>query len=199
MSTQTQNSSSTAPAYRCSVSICCHGAADTTARGNEEVHCNDTSVVRWYNSTVVPTSTLVSEISTFGSINLGTACKSLSKPIMTVSVLSTPYYVAVHNSSDIFVTSFSGHCVHVFDKSGKEKATIRSHSSNDSQFSSPTGIAISGDVMFVVENGGNRIQKLSRVNFSWLLAHEGQKMASSIIHGACVLWWQCVCCRLQQL
>ena len=108
-------------------------------------------------ATVLDTTTLVSEISTFGSIKTHQPrdYKSLSKPIMTVSVLSTPYYVAVHDSGDIFVTSFSGHCVHVFDKSGKEKATIRG------QFSSPTGIAVSGDVMFIVENGGNRIQKLT--------------------------------------
>ena len=114
-------------------------------------------------STVVPTSTLVSEISTFGSIKTHQPrdYKSLSKPIMTISGINAPYNVAVHNSGDIFVTSFSDHCIRVFDKNGRKKAQIGSHGNGEGQFNSPLGIAISGDVMFVAENGGNRIQKLT--------------------------------------
>ena len=107
----------------------------------------------------VKTTALVSDISTFGSIKKRQPrdYTSLSKPVMTISV-SAPYYVAVHDSGDVFVTSCGGHCVCVFDKNGTKKATI---GSGDGQFSSPLGIAISGDVMFVAENGGSRIQKLT--------------------------------------
>ena len=112
---------------------------------------------------VVKTSTLVSEISTFGSVKKHQPrdYKSLSKSIMTISGLNVPYYVAIHDSGDIFVTSRNDHCVHVFDKNGRKKATIGSQGSGDGQFNYPQGITISGDVIFVAENGGNRIQKLS--------------------------------------
>ena len=111
----------------------------------------------------VETTALVSDISTFGSIKKRQPrdYTRLSKPVMTISGINTPYYVAVHYSGDVFVTSHNNHCVCVFDKNGTKKATIGSRGSGDGQFSYPLGIAISGDVMFVAENGGNRIQKLT--------------------------------------
>ena len=110
-------------------------------------------------TTDVKTTSLVSEISTFGSIKQPRDYKSLSKPVMTISGINRPYYVAVHDSGDIFVTSNNNHCVCVFDKNGTKKATIGSQGSGDGQFNSPQGITISGDVIFVAENGGNRIPK----------------------------------------
>ena len=114
-------------------------------------------------TTDLDTAGLVGEISTFGSIKKRQPrdYTSLSKPVMTISEVIAPYNVAVHNSGDIFVTSYNNHCVCVFDKNGTKKATIGSRGSGDGQFNSPIGIAISGDVMFVGENGGNRIQKLT--------------------------------------
>ena len=112
-------------------------------------------------ATVLNTTTLVSEMSTFGSIIKRRDYKSLSKPVMTISGVNAPYFVAVHDSGDIFVTSCSYHCIRVFDKNGTRKAIIGSQGVGVGQFSSPLGITISGDVMFVAENGGNRIQKLS--------------------------------------
>ena len=116
-------------------------------------------------ATVVKTAILLGEISTFGSIK---TCahqpqdyKSINKPIMTISGINMPYYVAVHDSGDIFVASCGDHCVCVFDKNGRKKATVGSHGTGAGQLRSPTGIAISGDVMFVAENGGNRVQKLT--------------------------------------
>ena len=111
----------------------------------------------------VETTAIVSGISTFGSIK---KCQprdytSLSKPVMTISGVNTPYYVAVHDSGDVFVTSSSGNCVCVFDNNGTKKATIGSQGSGDGQFSYPMGITISGDVMLVAEHKGNRIQKLT--------------------------------------
>ena len=112
-------------------------------------------------TTVVETATLVSEISAFGSIRKRRDYKSLSKPVMTIAGVNAPYFVAVHDSGDIFVTSCSDHCIRVFDKNGTRKAIIGSQGVGVGQFSSPLGITIRGDVMFVAENGGNRIQKLS--------------------------------------
>ena len=114
-------------------------------------------------ATVVPTSTLVSEISTFGSVKKHQPrdYKSLSKPVMTILGLNGPYYVAIHDSGDIFVSNCYNNCVCVFDKNGERKTEIGSYGKGDGQFNLPTGIAISGDVIFVAENGGNRIQKLT--------------------------------------
>ena len=109
------------------------------------------------------TTSLVSEISTFGSIKKHQIRDygRLSKPIMTVSGVSSPRNVAVHDCGDIYVISHYSHCVCVFDKNGTKKATIGSQGSGDCQFSHPIGIVISGDVIFVAEYGGGRIQKLT--------------------------------------
>ena len=112
-------------------------------------------------ATVVKTATLVSEIGTFGSVRKCRDYKSLNKPVMTISGVNAPYFVAIHDSGDIFITSCSYHCIRVFDKNGTRKAIIGSQGVGDGQFSSPLGITVSGDVMFVAENGGNRIQKLT--------------------------------------
>ena len=114
-------------------------------------------------ATVVETATLVSEICNFGSIKKHQPrdYKSISKPVMTISGLNSPFNVAVHDSGDIFVPNHGSHCVSVFDKNGKKKATIGSQGSSDGQFEYPLGITIRGDVMFVAEWSGNRIQKLT--------------------------------------
>ena len=112
-------------------------------------------------STSLDTTSLLSELSTFGSIKKCQSrdYKSLSKPVMTISGITSPYNVAVHDSGDIFVTSFNDHCICVFDKSGKKKTTIGSHGSGDGQFIAPLGIVITGNVIFVAEYLGNRVQK----------------------------------------
>ena len=53
------------------------------------------------------------------------------------------------------------HCIHVYDESGKRKATIGSEGSGALQFKSPRGIAINGEVVYVAEWGGHRIHKLT--------------------------------------
>ena len=61
----------------------------------------------------------------------------------------------------MFVTSSSSQCICVYDSSGRQKTTIGSYGTGPLQFNSPCGIAINGDIMYVVENGGNRIHKLT--------------------------------------
>jgi len=62
-------------------------------------------------TTDLDTAGLVGEISTFGSIKKRQPrdYTSLSKPVMTISEVIAPYNVAVHNSGDIFVTSYNNH------------------------------------------------------------------------------------------
>ena len=83
---------------------------------------------------VVKTTTLVSEISTFGFIKKHQPrdYKSLSKPMMVISGVN-----AVHDNGNIFVTNHHNHCVCVFDKNGQKKATIGSRGSGSGQFKYP--------------------------------------------------------------
>ena len=71
-----------------------------------------------------------------------------------------PRCVAIHDNGDIYVGSEHG-CIYVFDRTGKRKNTIGSNGSGDCQFSSPSGISIKGDVLYVAESYNHRVQKLT--------------------------------------
>ena len=84
----------------------------------------------------------------------------LKDPVQTIAGINNPMYIAFSDNGDMFVTSNSDHCIHVYDSSGKKKTTIGSRGSGELQFESPRGIAISGEVVYVAEYRGNRIHKL---------------------------------------
>ena len=86
--------------------------------------------------------------------------KTLNEPVMAISS-NTPCHIAVHNNGDIFVTDNSCHLVHVYDKVGAKKAIYGSHGTGNGQFTNPLGIAVVGDVIFVSEFRGKRVQKLT--------------------------------------
>ena len=80
------------------------------------------------------------------------------------STSSQPWDVAVDDNGDIFVVDYSYHCISVFSKSGATKLTIGtagSGGSGNGQFSTPTAIAIQGNMMYVADQGNSRIQKIS--------------------------------------
>ena len=85
----------------------------------------------------------------------------LKHPVQTITGINSPCYIAFSDNGDMFVTSNSDHCIHVYDSSGKKKTTIGSKGSGELQFQSPHGIVISGEVVYVAEWGGNRIHKLT--------------------------------------
>ena len=85
----------------------------------------------------------------------------IKDPVQTITGINSPVYIAFSDNGDMFVTSDSDHCIHVYDSSGKKKTTIGSRGSGELQFQSPGGIAISGEVVYVAEYGGNRIHKLT--------------------------------------
>ena len=70
-----------------------------------------------------------------------------------------PLCVAIHDNGDIYVGS--GYRIYVFDQTGQLKNTIGSSGSGDGQFSSPFGISIKGDVLYVADHGNHRVQKLT--------------------------------------
>ena len=71
-----------------------------------------------------------------------------------------PLCVAIHDNGDIYVGS-GDHCIYVFDQTGQLKNTIGSSGSGDGLFSSPYGISIKGDVLYVADYGNHCIQKLT--------------------------------------
>ena len=71
-----------------------------------------------------------------------------------------PICVAIHDNGDIYVGS-DDHCIYVFDQTGQLKNTIGSDGSGDGQFSSPSGVSIKGDVLYVADTHNHRVQKLT--------------------------------------
>ena len=71
-----------------------------------------------------------------------------------------PLCVAIHDNGDIYVGSIDS-CIYVFVQTGQLKYTIGSLGSGDGQFSSPCGISIKGDVLYVADSGNDRVQKLT--------------------------------------
>ena len=71
-----------------------------------------------------------------------------------------PICIAIHDNGDIYVGSGVG-CIYVFDQTVQLKNTIGSSGSGNGQFSSPSGMSIKGDVLYVADGGNHRVQKLS--------------------------------------
>ena len=86
---------------------------------------------------------------------------TIKNPVQTNNGVNRPWFIAFSNNGDMFVTSFNNHCIYVYDNNGRQKTTIGSKGSGPLQFNNPMGIAISGDIMYVAESGGNRIHKLT--------------------------------------
>ena len=85
----------------------------------------------------------------------------LKDPVQTITGINNPMCIAFTDNGDMFVTSYSDNCIHVYDSSGKKKTTIGSEGSGEVQFQYPYGIDISGEVVYVAENNGHRIHKLT--------------------------------------
>ena len=84
----------------------------------------------------------------------------LKDPVQTITDVNDPSCIAFSDNGDMFNTNFD-HCIHVYDSNGKKKTTIGSKGSGELQFQSPRGIVISGEVVYVAEQEGNRIHKLT--------------------------------------
>ena len=87
----------------------------------------------------------------------------LKHQVQTITGINNPKYIAFTDNGDMFATSDTDHCIHVYDSSGKKKTTIGSKGSGEVQFQSPNGIDISGEVVYVAEHNGHRIHKLTTV------------------------------------
>ena len=48
----------------------------------------------------------------------------LKDPVQTITGINSPMYIAFSDKSNVFVTSYSEICVHVYEGSGKKKTAI---------------------------------------------------------------------------
>ena len=85
---------------------------------------------------------------------------TVKEPVQTITGIYDPQFIAISDSGDMFVTSWGSHCIHVYDSSGREKTIIGSRN-GPLHFNLPSGIAICDDIMYVAENRGNKIHKLT--------------------------------------
>ena len=85
---------------------------------------------------------------------------TLCNPQQVIRCSGGTYGIAIHDSGDIYVAC-GDNSVHVFDQGGLVKRTIGSTGKCDGQFSTPHGISIKGDVMYVAEFHNDCIQKLT--------------------------------------
>ena len=79
---------------------------------------------------------------------------NLNKPVQSITGIITPWFIAIADNSDIFVTSYSTNSIYVLDSSGRQKAIIPCPNG-------PMGIAINGGIMYVAEHIGNKVSKFS--------------------------------------
>ena len=86
---------------------------------------------------------------------------TIRNPIQSITEISKPDFIAFSDNGDMFVTSFYNHCIYIYDCNRRKKKTIGSFGTGSLHFKNPVGIAVSGDVMYVAEYGGNRIHKLT--------------------------------------
>ena len=85
----------------------------------------------------------------------------VNPPVQTISAINQPHFVAFSNNDDMFVTEYGNNSIRVYDSSGRHKSTIDSKGAGLLKFNGPSGIAISGDIMYVAEREGHRINKLT--------------------------------------
>ena len=86
---------------------------------------------------------------------------TLKNPVQTITGINNPCFMAFSKDGKMFVTSYTDHCIYVYDSSGRQKTTIGSKGSGSLKFKQPIGIAISRDIMYVAEKEGHRIHKLT--------------------------------------
>ena len=88
--------------------------------------------------------------------------EKLSTPIGTIGRLKRPWGVAINMKGNVIVAENSGHCISVFDITGKKLHSFGSKGSGSGQFHNPRGVAVDdGGNILVVDEKNHRIQKFA--------------------------------------
>ena len=82
-------------------------------------------------------------------------------PVRTITKLKGPWGVAVTDDNHVIITERDRHCVTILDREGKKVKSLGGEGgSGNVKFSSPRGVAIISDKIFLVSDN-HRIQKIS--------------------------------------
>ena len=84
--------------------------------------------------------------------------------IQYINASSSPWDVAFSDDGEMFVAVYGYHCVEVMNKQGTLLRTIGNNGTSGAgnlQFSSPSAIAIRGNVVYVTEDNNHRVQKFT--------------------------------------
>jgi sugar lactone lactonase YvrE len=153
---------------RVEITLSLMGSSDLSVKGSVEDNKNGT-----YTATVIPNSCGEHELSITieGQAVKGSPCAlyvrqpreyaSLASFQSTFTTSSQPWGVAVDDNGDVYVADHGYHCVYVFNQQGTRIRTIGSNGNGDGQFSYPSSIALRGDVLYIIEESNNRVQKIS--------------------------------------
>ena len=88
--------------------------------------------------------------------------EKLGAPMLNISIVESPWGVAINQRGEVVVTEWSGHCVSVFSQSGERLRSFGTRGSGQRQFACPTGVAVDGNNnIFVVDYCNHRIQKFT--------------------------------------
>ena len=107
-------------------------------------------------------SSILNAFSVLGSIYV---CKNrdyttLHDPILSIKT-SNAYHVAIHRNGNLIVANHIGDCVEVYNSDGRGIHTFGATGRDQGQFHHPLGMAVAGDILYVVEFNGGRCQKFT--------------------------------------
>lgn len=95
----------------------------------------------------------------------------LGAPLAVIAELEEPRGVVIDRKGRVYIACAGAHRVRVFDRHGRELATLGVHGGADGEFREPHGVAISpASVLFVVDGGNHRVQRFDPVpghDFTW--------------------------------
>ena len=156
---------------RVEVTLSLMGSSDPPVKGSVEDKRNGT-----YIATIIPKTCGEHELSiTIEGLPIkGSPCALYVRQPRNYASLTTyqnafgtsnhPFDVAVDDHGDVYVVEYGYHCIYVFNQQGARTRTIGtpgSSGSGDGQFSSPSAIAVRGDVLYIAESNNHRVQKIS--------------------------------------
>ena len=96
------------------------------------------------------------------SIPVSISPKMRGNPVKIITGLNKPWGIDVTDYGLMIVSEYSGHCITVLDREGKEINSFGSHGSGRGQFDHPCGIAVTSNGTILVGDAGNhRIQELT--------------------------------------
>ena len=88
--------------------------------------------------------------------------KMRGNPVKSITGLNQPWGIDVTDDGLMIVSEFSGHCITVLDREGKELNSFGSKGSGRGRFNSPSGIAVTPKGTILVGDSNNhRIQELT--------------------------------------